>query len=86
MFKLFQIMYPSSKVNYIKYKRIFNNNFNYRFKKPQTDKCRVCEKLKFEILHFQNFIKKAELEQKLRLHKETSSHFYKMMRQIIMKT
>ena len=44
LFELFKEKYPKSRVNYNKYREIFNKNFNIGFGYPRKDTCSECDR------------------------------------------
>ena len=58
MHRLFKEKYTNTEVTYSVYKKIFDSEFDLKFKVPSSDKCKSCEKLKGLISNTKTIIEK----------------------------
>lgn len=82
MHSLFIEKYPESKIKYEFYVKYFNENFSYRFGRPQIDVCSTCEELelKQKSPHLSQHVKlAAKAEQSV--HKARSQKFFLAMKE-----
>lgn len=77
MHQLFKEKHPNVEVKYKFYLRYFNENFRYRFGRPQIDVCSTCEELRVKIKspHLAENVKRAA-KSELEIHKRQSKKFY----------
>jgi hypothetical protein len=83
MWKLFLSKHPEleGKVSQVTYWRVYRNNFNYRFGRPQVDVCCKCEELGVKIKSPSlNDVAKRAAVAELVVHKRKSKKFYDALR------
>lgn len=80
---MFMLKYPNVKCSYWLYIRIFQENFNLKFKQPQVDTCVQCEELTIKIKskNSSDSDKQAAVVQKM-VHVRRSKKFWETMREL----
>ncbi|XP_063219220.1 uncharacterized protein LOC134529249 [Bacillus rossius redtenbacheri] len=81
MHTLFKEKFPDCKVKYSLYYKIFRENFNLHFGRPQIDTCGECEQLKVKIKNPNlNECAKRVAMAELAIHERRSNKFYTSMK------
>ncbi|XP_063228181.1 uncharacterized protein LOC134534082 [Bacillus rossius redtenbacheri] len=82
MHTLYEDKYQNTKASYKYYLKYYNENFRYRFGRPQIDVCSTCEELttKLKSPHVAEILKRAA-ESELVVHKRRNQTFYKSLKQ-----
>jgi hypothetical protein len=77
MYDLFKISHPKSVIKYEYYNKIFKENFNLTFGRPQVDTCCECEQLSVKIKSKTlNDVAKRVASAELIVHKRRAKKFY----------
>lgn len=81
MYSLFMEKNPTSKIKYEYYNKIFRENFNLSFGRPQVDVCNECETISLKLKNKSlNETSKRVAEAELMVHKRRAKKFYNSLK------